>query len=142
MVVTSTFTASVEDSDAAPVVGGSITISAAGARQRTRLTEVAPGQYTVRDVMPGEYDVRLFRRGYLTGTYRLWLALGANSRGFVMGRRGELFYYAGGLRVYFRPVVDRVLLAVYGPDAERKLYSLAADRTMAVEQVQPSPPAG
>lgn len=142
MVVISTFTASVEDSDAAPVTGGSITISVAGSRRRTRLTEVVAGQYSVRDVVPGEYEVRLARRGYLTDMYRLELSAGANSRGFVMGRRGELFYYAGGLRVYFRPVVDRVLLAVYGPDAERKLYSLAADRTMAVERAQPAPPAG
>jgi len=142
MVVTSTFTATVEDSDAAPVTGGSITISAAGSRQRARLTEVLPGQYTVQGVAPGEYEVRLSRRGYLTDTYRLELLRGANSRAFVMGRRGELFYYAGGLRVYFRPVEDRVLLAVYGPEAERKLSSLAAEREVGWERVQPSPPAG
>jgi hypothetical protein len=139
MVSTSTFTASVEDSDAASVTGGSITISVTGSRQRTRLTEVVPGQYTVRDLEPGEYDVRLSRRGYLTDTYRLPLSPGANSRAYVMGRRGEPFYYAGGLRVYFRPVEDRVLLAVYGPEAERKLASLAAARTMAMDQVQPPP---
>jgi hypothetical protein len=137
MAVTSTFTASVEDSDAAPVTGGSLTISAAGSRQRTRLTQVAPGQYAARDVVPGEYDVRLSRRGYLSDTYRLLLSPGANSRAFVMGRRDELFYYAGRLRVYFRPVYDRVLLAVYGAEAERKLSSLAADRKMALELVVP-----
>jgi hypothetical protein len=142
MAIASTFTASVEDSDAAPVTGGSITISPAGSRQRTRLTELAPGQYTVRDVVPGEYEVRLSRRAYLTDTYRLRLSPGLNSRAFVMGRRGELFHYAAGLRVYFKPVRDRVLLAVYGPEAERKLHSVAADRAMALEQVPSPPPVG
>ena len=52
MVATSTFTASVEDSDAVLVTGGSISISPAGSRSRRRLTEVAPGQYQVRDLEP------------------------------------------------------------------------------------------
>jgi hypothetical protein len=138
MAVTSSFTATVEDSDAAAVARAAISISPVDSQQQIRLGAVAAGQYTVREVAPGEYDVRLSKRGYLTDTYRLQLSPGANSRGFVMGREGERFYFAAGLRVYFRPVEDRVLLAVYGPEAERKLHDVATARSMELQQVMPS----
>jgi Subtilase family len=137
MVATSTFTASVEDSDAALVTGGSISISPAGSRRRRRLTEVAPGQYQVRDLEPGAYEVRLSRRGYLTDEHAVTLVPGANSRGFVLGRRGEAFYDAAGLRVYFKPVHDRVLLAVYGRDADRRLASAASERALPLDMAVP-----
>ena len=144
MVASSPFTASVEDSAAAPVTGGSITLTAAGSRRGIRLEEVtaSPGQYTTADVEPGEYEIRLSRRGYLTDTYSLVLSAGANNRAFVMGRRDEPFYYAAGLRIYFTPVPGRMLLAVYGRDADRRLASAASDKTLALEMVLPQSPAG
>ena len=59
-----------------------------------------------------------------------------------MGRRDEPFYYAAGLRIYFTPVPDRMLLAVYGRDADRRLASAASDKTLALEMVLPQSPAG
>ena len=78
MVASSPFTASVENSAAAPVTGGSITLTAAGSRRGIRLEEVtaSPGQYTTADVEPGEYEIRLSRRGYRTDTYSLVLSPG------------------------------------------------------------------
>jgi hypothetical protein len=139
MVATLAFTATVENSDAAPVTDAAVTVSPVDSRQRIRLAAGAPGQYTVRGVTPGEYEIRLSRRGYLTDTYRLQLPPGASFRGFVMGRRGERFYLAAGLRIYFRPVEDRVLFAVYGPEAERKLQAVATARSMDLQQLVPSP---
>jgi hypothetical protein len=143
MVLTSSLTATIEDSDAVPVSKAGVTISAVGSRRRIRLAEVAPGQYTVSGVAAGEYELRFSKRGFLTDDYRLLLSPGANSRGFVIGRPGDRFFLAaGGLRVYFRPVQDRVLMAVYGSEAERKLYAATADRSMELQLVTPSPGEG
>jgi Subtilase family/Carboxypeptidase regulatory-like domain len=137
MVATSSFTATVEDSGATPVTGAAVTVTLVDSRRRIRLTAVAPGQYAVRELTPGEYDVRLSKRGYLTDTYRIQLSPGANSRGFVIGRRGERFYLAAGLRIYFQPVEDRVLLAVYGAEAGRRLEDAAAARSMFMQVPSP-----
>lgn len=137
MAVTSSLTATVEDSDATPVTGATVTVNPVDSRRRIRLTTVAPGQYAVRELTPGEYDVRLSNRGYLTDTYRIQLSPGANSRGFVIGRRGERFYLAAGLRIYFQPVEDRVLLAVYGPEAGRTLEDAATARSMDLQVPSP-----
>jgi hypothetical protein len=137
MAATSSFTATVEDSDATPVTRAAVTVTPAGSRRRIRLAAVTPGQYAAREITPGEYDVGLSKRGYLTDTYRIQLSPGANARGFVMGRRGERFYLAAGLRVYFQPVVDRVLLAVYGPEAGRRLEDAAATRSMDMQAPSP-----
>lgn len=137
MAATSSFTATVEDSDTTPVTGAAVTVTPVDSRRRIRLTAVAPGQYAVRELTPGEYGVRLSKRGYLTDTYRIQLSPGANSRGFVIGRRGERFYLAAGLRIYFQPVEDRVLLAVYGPEAGRRLEDAATARSLFMQVPSP-----
>jgi subtilisin family serine protease len=125
-------TVTVEDSTASPVTAATVTLLLADSKERVRLTESesVSGQYAATGLQPGEYDVQLSRRGFLKDAYRRRLRPGRNSLGVVMGRRGELYYLAAGLKIYFRPVEDRVLLAAYGPDADRRLESATRERSM------------
>jgi subtilisin family serine protease len=129
---TSSFTATVEDSAAAPTTGASVSLAPADGGARVRLAEVADGQYAARNLRPGTHDLRLTARGFQTETYRVELAPGPNSGGYVLGRRGERFFYASGVRVYFRPLNDRVLLAVRGPDAEQRVNDAVSQRSIDV----------
>ncbi len=133
MASNSSFTVTLEDSAVAPVRGADVAVSEVGGRQVIPLAEVIPGQYTVQGIDPGEYDIRLASRGFLSDTYRVRLSAGSNSRGFVMGRDGERFYLAAGLRIYFRPVDDRLMIAAYGPEAQRRLRDTAQARSIVIE---------
>ncbi len=108
----------IEDSARNPVQSASV-ILRAPRKTVIGLESSGRGNYAAREIEPGEYVLEVSKRLFLRQTLPLAIRPGRNSAQVVLGKRGELFFYAGGRRIYFERVPNELLIVVRGTDARR-----------------------
>lgn len=113
----------VEDAAANPQTEATISIEDESGR-RHLLRSLETGDYEATGVPSGHYHVEVSKEGFKTEEYEVELDVGSNRLALTIGTEGQLYYYAGGAKIYLERGEEQLLLAVRGRGAGQRAEAI------------------